>query len=274
MLRVFNMARSGPVSFRCVAVSVAKRWGTTGAKPTGDHIIIWDIETTGLNKQFDQVIEIAAYHPLTGSAFNRMVRPTTAKMNPEALAVHGIEMDILKGEAVFREVWGDFQAWVTDCCSEGEEVLMLSHYAHSLDVPLTMAELIRSGKEAPVEWVFADTSIAIKSYFRTAKAKDEDFVSPAKYNLGSLCKHLDITIPTHRALDDTKALWTVLSTLFPGEDGFKKLSGMYKLKKKPKTTTKTGAKTGGKGHNGMWWKWRKTPKKPVDTSTWVTAKSA
>eukprot|EP01059_Diplonema_ambulator_P009549 TRINITY_DN19465_c0_g1_i3.p1 TRINITY_DN19465_c0_g1~~TRINITY_DN19465_c0_g1_i3.p1 ORF type:complete len:300 (+),score=72.29 TRINITY_DN19465_c0_g1_i3:95-901(+) len=218
----------------------------------GSHIFIWDIESTGVSSRWDQVIEIAALHPVSGKVFDKLVKPTKARMKDGAVEVHGIQMERLEGEKVFEEVWGEYMEWVKECYQGDGKVLLLSHFAHSLDIPMVKYELERTQHVSPhpENWILADAATAIRS-----KAK-HDAIPPASYSLKNLCSHLSIEVPPHRALDDTRALWSVLRHYYPDEAGLKALTKLYTAKKRTEAK-KTGF------NRGVWW----TKKKAAEPQT-------
>ncbi len=75
--------------------------------------IIFDTETTGLDNKADRVIEIGGIELLnhfpTGRTFHVYINPGDRKVHPDALAVHGITDDFLKGKPSFADVVAELQ---------------------------------------------------------------------------------------------------------------------------------------------------------------------
>ncbi|NBB49990.1 DNA polymerase III subunit epsilon [Rhizobium sp. CRIBSB] len=75
--------------------------------------IIFDTETTGLDNKADRVIEIGGIELLnhfpTGRTFHVYINPGDRKVHPDALAVHGITDDFLKGKPNFADIVAELQ---------------------------------------------------------------------------------------------------------------------------------------------------------------------
>lgn len=75
--------------------------------------IIFDTETTGLDNKADRVIEIGGIELLnhfpTGRTFHVYINPGDRKVHPDALAVHGITDDFLKGKPSFADIVAELQ---------------------------------------------------------------------------------------------------------------------------------------------------------------------
>lgn len=102
-----------------------------------------DTETTGLHvAQGDRVIEIGAVEIIdrvrTGRHFHRYLSPGTRKVNPEALAVHGLSDDFLADQPKFADIAGEFLSFIAD--SE-----LLIHNA-GFDQPFLDRELELAGR--------------------------------------------------------------------------------------------------------------------------------
>jgi len=73
--------------------------------PPPDEAVSFDCETTGLDRARDDIVSIAAVRIkgnriLTSQRFEAVVRPT-ARMNPEAIKIHGLrERDVAMGRAL------------------------------------------------------------------------------------------------------------------------------------------------------------------------------
>jgi DNA polymerase III subunit epsilon len=74
--------------------------------------IIFDTETTGLDKSSDRVIEIGAVELanrfLTGKRFHVFINPQGKQVHPDAERVHGISNAQLAGKPVFADIADDF----------------------------------------------------------------------------------------------------------------------------------------------------------------------
>ena len=115
--------------------------------------IIFDTETTGLDARVERVIEIGAVElenrfP-TGRTFHVYINPDGRRVDPEAVAVHGITDEQLVGKPLFAEIVDDFLTFV----GEGR---LVAHNA-GFDQGFINAELGRLGRPALPSEVFVDT---------------------------------------------------------------------------------------------------------------------
>lgn len=106
--------------------------------------IVFDTETTGLDNREDRVIEIGALEIVnrfpTGRVFHHYINPQGRPIHPDALAVHGIGEDKLRGKPVFSEIASEFMAFV-------EGAHLVAHNA-SFDMGFINAEFARLGHPA------------------------------------------------------------------------------------------------------------------------------
>lgn len=74
--------------------------------------IVFDTETTGLERLEDRVIEIGGIEMInkfiTGRTFHVFINPQGKQVHPDALAVHGISNERLLNEPVFGDIAADF----------------------------------------------------------------------------------------------------------------------------------------------------------------------
>lgn len=166
--------------------------------------IVMDTETTGLDNARDQIVEIGGVellnHLPTGRTYHQYIRPTQAKMHPDAEAVHGISMDNLRDKPTFPEVADAFLAFVGDA-------KLVIHNA-SFDMGFLNAELRRFGK-TEIPWAQAvDTLDIARRKFPGAQA-----------SLDALCKRFGVDNSVrekHGALLDSELLAEVYLELLGG----------------------------------------------------------
>ena len=244
-------ARAHQVRWASAAVAEPKgaKAKKTSNKVSPASIFIWDIETTGLARTKDQIIEIGLQHPHSGTLWSALVRPTVATMSPDAFRVHGITLDELRKEPTFAEVWEELQAWVNETaggCGK-QQLLFLSHFSHSLDIPMLKSEVERVDSTIPERYTMACSSMLIRSKMPKG----------AKLSLETLSKHYEVDEEAvgqaHRAISDTLRVWHIFKQIFP-VDTLEKIAEIYLLKKE---APKKEADAPKKKNNGMWWKWRK-----------------
>ncbi len=74
--------------------------------------IVFDTETTGLERLEDRVIEIGGVELVnrfpTGRTFHKFINPQGRQVHPDALAVHGISNEQLLDKPVLRKFWTSF----------------------------------------------------------------------------------------------------------------------------------------------------------------------
>ncbi len=103
--------------------------------------IIFDTETTGLERLEDRVIEIGGVEMvdrfLTGRTFHVFINPQGRQVHPDALAVHGISNEKLVGEPVFADIVDQFMEFF-------DGAKLVAHNA-SFDMGFINAELDRLG---------------------------------------------------------------------------------------------------------------------------------
>jgi len=80
--------------------------------------IVLDTETTGLNATGgDRLIELGCVEIInripTGREFHRYLNPER-DIHPDAVAVHGLTLDFLKGKSLFKDVADEFLAFIGD----------------------------------------------------------------------------------------------------------------------------------------------------------------
>lgn len=123
---------SGPCAQREAA-------GPAPAAPAG-RIVIFDCETTGTDRQSDQVIELCVQHGLEDGAPSRTWRiKPTVPIHPGAQAVHGIAPADLAACPSFAEVADDIAAMFAQA-----EVIV--GYNIAFDIDMLQAEYTRIGK--------------------------------------------------------------------------------------------------------------------------------
>jgi DNA polymerase III subunit epsilon len=101
--------------------------------------IIFDTETTGLDKNTDRVIEIGAIEMInrfpTGRTFHVYINPQGKQIHKDAQAVHGISMQDLADKPIFDAIIDDFIDFIDDA-------KLIAHNA-SFDVQFLNAEFAR-----------------------------------------------------------------------------------------------------------------------------------
>jgi DNA polymerase-3 subunit epsilon len=104
------------------------------------EIIVFDVETTGTERNRDQIIELCVQFGLDHEAPSRVwrIRPSVS-IQPEAQAVHGISMEELSGCPSFGEVADDVRELFA-------HALVLVGYNLAFDIGMLQAEFDRIGQ--------------------------------------------------------------------------------------------------------------------------------
>ena len=104
--------------------------------------IVFDTETTGLERLEDRVIEIGGVELInrfpTGRTFHKFINPQGRQVHPEALAIHGISNEQLLDQPTFAEILDEFNEFF-------DGAKLVAHNA-MFDLGFINAELDRLGK--------------------------------------------------------------------------------------------------------------------------------
>jgi len=169
--------------------------------------IIFDTETTGLDKNQDRIIEIGCVEMekrfLTGRHFHVYINPDGRAVHQDALAVHGISDEQLADKPKFAEIAEDFLEFI-------EGAKLVAHNA-MFDIGFINAELDRLNIEPIAHDRIIDTlSIARRKH------------PMGPNNLDALCKRYGIDNAhrqLHGALLDAEILSHVYIELMGGKQG-------------------------------------------------------
>jgi len=179
--------------------------------------IIFDTETTGLDKNEDRIIEIGCVEMekrfLTGRHFHIYINPDGRPVHPDALAIHGIGDAQLADKPKFAEIVQDFLDFI-------EGARLVAHNA-MFDMGFINAELARLDRE-PISGERVIDTLAL--------ARRKHPMGPN--NLDALCKRYGIDNShrqLHGALLDAEILSHVYIELVGGKQGALSLGTNHKL---------------------------------------------
>ena len=189
-------------------------------------VLLFDLETTGVDVATDQIVEFAAYHAPTerhvrGAAFSTVVK---ASVQDSAFHAHCIEANEIAQGPPFAVVWQRFVSFVEELqrqsvldqsdseCDDTSVVLpfelplviLAAHNGVKFDFAMLLFECRRHGcKWEPsfADWLFVDTLPIVQSVVA-------DLGGCAK--LQCLVRGHCAELQAHRALDDCIALRAVL----------------------------------------------------------------
>ncbi|WP_375703187.1 DNA polymerase III subunit epsilon [Bartonella sp. AD13SXNS] len=177
--------------------------------------IIFDTETTGLDKEKDRIIEIGCVEMvdryLTGRQFHVYLNPEGVIIPDEVVAIHGLTNERLKNEKSFSDIVDEFLEFINGAT-------MIAHNA-SFDIGFINAELKRVNKPL----------ISVDNILDTlAMARRKFPMGPNSLDI--LCKRFGIDNShrvLHGALLDAEILADVYIELIGGKQG---ILGFYNRK--------------------------------------------
>lgn len=108
------------------------------------NVVAFDLETTGLDKSKDYIIQIAAikFNPLTKKVIekiNHYVKPSGSyTISIQAYLKHGIKPEFLEDKPLFTEIANEIYSFIDGCD-------ILSYNGTSFDVPFLKQEFTRAG---------------------------------------------------------------------------------------------------------------------------------
>jgi DNA polymerase III alpha subunit (gram-positive type) len=114
------------------------------------RIIIYDLETTGLNITEDKIIEGYFYDIVNGTCIHLICDPQVPIL-PEVSKIHGWTNLDLKGKKSFKEEIPSLLEFCTDKC------IFIAHNNDNFDKLMLLTNLIKNGYNRPNTWKFIDT---------------------------------------------------------------------------------------------------------------------
>lgn len=167
--------------------------------------IVFDTESTGLERLEDRVIEIGGVELInrfpTGRTFHKYINPQGRQVHPDALAVHGISNEKLQNEPVFADIVDEFLEFF-------DGAMLVAHNAN-FDFGFINAELDRLNREPISQDRMVDT---------LALARRKHPMGPN--SLDALCRRYGIENghrTLHGALLDAEILAEVYIELIGGK---------------------------------------------------------
>src|SRR5581483_8087676 len=109
--------------------------------------IFFDTETTGVFPEKDRIIEIAAFDPVRGKTFEKLVHPGMP-IPKEATFIHQISDEMVKDADPFQIVGKEF----LEFC-EGE-VALVAHNLFAFDLPFLRRECQNATLQIPETMLF------------------------------------------------------------------------------------------------------------------------
>ena len=156
-----------PVSeLRMPAMAPSASSSATAAKARSSEtpiVIAFDLETTGLSKDKNRIIEIAAVNVTdpTHAPMATLINPGRFNIPPPITQLTGITNSMVSAPAVpsFARAAELLEEYVTEArrAGGGAPVILAAHNARQFDAGFLQAEYRRLGRELPDDWRFVDT---------------------------------------------------------------------------------------------------------------------
>jgi len=166
-------------------------------------LVIFDLETTGVNVATDRIVEIAILKifPDGHEELRRHLVNPTIPIPPEVTAIHGISDEDVKDMPPFKEIAGNLNAFLQNCD-------LVGYNSIKFDIPVLVEEFLRAGIEFDMKSRrFIDVqNIFHKMEQRTLKAAYKFYCSKELIN-------------AHSAEADTRATYEILKAQLDRYDG-------------------------------------------------------
>ncbi|KAF5454155.1 hypothetical protein F2P56_023840 [Juglans regia] len=173
-------------------------------------VIVFDIETTGLSREKERIIEIALQDLKGGenSTFQTLVNPQRHVSNSH---IHHITTCKVNRPDVPRmeDLIPVLLQYVRSRQKPGGYVLWVAHNARCFDVPFLFKEFSRCSTEVPLDWLFVDTLPLAREMMKSKGLK----VSGVSLQALRESYKIPLVGSAHRAMSDVKMLSLILQRL-------------------------------------------------------------
>ncbi|MCM1577396.1 MAG: 3'-5' exonuclease [Ruminococcus sp.] len=170
--------------------------------------VAYDLETTGINSSFDNIVEIGAVRVTKGvitDKFQTLVRPMDRRITPEASRISGITNELVKDAPDIKTAFNAFADFI------GDDILV-GFNNHSFDDKF----IVRAGRYA--FRVIGNKSFDVRYYARDLA--DRINFPGSGMGLADCCAALGITnLQAHRALGDAETTAKVYLSLLEKDKG-------------------------------------------------------
>ncbi|XP_057549890.1 exonuclease DPD1, chloroplastic/mitochondrial [Amaranthus tricolor] len=171
--------------------------------------IVFDLETTGLDRKSARVIEIALQDLQGGenSTFHTLVNPEHEVTNTQ---FHNITTSMVQRPGVPRmvELIPILLEFVRSRQKPGGYVVLVAHNGRGFDVPFLVHEFRRNDFEIPSNWYFLDTIPLSAQVMKSAGIKNGKALQTLREYYG-----IELVGSAHRAMSDVHSLSLVLQRL-------------------------------------------------------------
>ena len=189
-------------------------------------VIVFDLETSGLNPYHDDIIEIGAKILNEDSSFQKLVQPKSNRpISKKITQITGITNQMLRKEGFpWLSVYSEFYNWFIENIKDHDNITIVSHNGDTFDFVF----LKRMFKDLTNEGT--DTSkINLESiYFHdTLPLSKRLYPNRTYYNQPSLAKTFQILlIDAHRAMGDVLVLEQLYSKILNDLNKIENIDGL------------------------------------------------
>ncbi len=175
-----------------------------------NQVIIYDLETTGLNIHKNKIIEIYLYNVGEKTCRHILINPNV-NIPPETIKIHGLTNMDLQGKPLFKDIVDDIYEFV------GEEPYMISHNNISFDKQFLESEMKRANLPTPTDWKYIDTLFIARELYELKNYKQDTLRE--KFNISNK--------GSHRANKDVIDLSIIFENMI--KDSQKTIEELYKM---------------------------------------------
>ncbi|TKY72539.1 Exonuclease DPD1 [Spatholobus suberectus] len=122
------------------------------------RVFVIDVETTGLSRERDRIIEIAIpdLRGSKNSCFTTLVNPEQIVPNSK---IHNITTEMVKQQGVprMKELIPILLEYIKSCLLVGEQPLFVAHNARRFDAQFLIKEFVRNSYNVPWDCLFVDS---------------------------------------------------------------------------------------------------------------------
>lgn len=196
---------------KCVRFPICHYYKKTEEINDNSSYIVFDIETTGLNKQNDRITEIGALKVVNGKVideFNMLVNPGYDENGNKILIsqriteITGITNSMVENEPEEQEAVAQFIEWCGDIKTyAGQNII-------KFDIPFVKTAAKRAGKKFNVSYALDTLNIAKTIHL-------DNVLSNLKQV--TLANYYGFSYNAHRAIDDVRACHQILKNML--DDG-------------------------------------------------------
>jgi len=189
-------------------------------------IIIFDLETSGLNPYHDDIIEIGAKILNEDSSFQKLVQPKSNRpISKKITQITGITNQMLRKEgSPWLSVYSEFYNWFIENTKDQDNISVVSHNGDSFDFVF----LKRMFKDLTSEGTDTSGIKLDNIYFHdTLPLSKRLYPNRTYYNQPSLAKTFQILlIDAHRAMGDVLVLEQLYTKILNDLNRIEKIDGL------------------------------------------------